>query len=172
MTFVQATILPNRVPAQGSGPVKNGYVYEKDTNGNITAIVITGVIEDGNFDSSGALLGLNWSRTATLRIEGAQLAGLPAAINTPDLPTDPRYQAIMGIVLAFVKQKWADFDAQWQAANQTTITIRTPSEVAALPQITPAMIAALSAPPSAASPAPAPAPATTPAPTTTTPSKS
>lgn len=140
MPFERAYILPNI--ENPVGPVQHGYVYEHDAAGNLCAIVITGMIEY-----------TDWQRVETLRIEGEELANLPEAVSDPDTADSPRFQAIMKLVGAFVAKRGAEIDADMQARKpQTTQTPRPASEVAALPELTPALLEQLA--PSSDPPAP------------------
>lgn len=119
MSLVSARVLPA------------GYVNETNVDGTPRAIVITGEIID-----------TDWAWVGTYRIEGDELAALPATDpNAISQEADPRYQAIFGIVARFVKEKHAELTAA--RAAEPVVEVRPAEEVAQLPQITPEMLDAL-----------------------------
>jgi hypothetical protein len=115
--FVSASILPG------------GYKYHVNQDGSLQAIEITGAIYDDEIPS--AWVGSYW-------IEGATLASLPSGSNNSTDPSDPRYQAIMGLVSAFVKET----HQVWYAASvkAPSVTVRPQTEIDALPVLTSASL--------------------------------
>lgn len=114
--------------------VEGGYVNHTHPDGSPKAIQIIGEITDDLWPQV-------W--VGSLWIEGDKLASLPAADPLLDgTPADPRYRAIMGLVARFVKDKHAELTAAW-LANVPKVTVRPPQEVAAMPVLTPQLLAYL-----------------------------
>jgi hypothetical protein len=116
MAFVSANIVPG------------GYVNES-VNGVPTRIQIVGTITDDAFAWTGAFY-----------IEGAAFAALPPGNPaTEGKPEDLRFQAVLAQVAGFVKAKHAELAEAY--TKLPTLVVKPAEEIAALPVITPEMLA-------------------------------